>query len=178
VFIPTCGNPVWLFFLFYRPLMQALLTPSFPEQNIPHRYTFAVLMEFVRSLFNHHLAVNPSIYELVINCLVTENRYDQLSQFLDYHIVRDSVHVACLLLSVEEKYPPAYQLAMDMLKRLQSSDQIVEVLLAKKDVMAVLKYLQADSNRKVTPAPLLEVALASGNNMVCRAVSFRSCHPC
>jgi hypothetical protein len=42
--------------------------------------------------------------------------------------------VACQLLSLEKQYPPAYQLALDMLKRLLSrsnvvADQIVEVLL-------------------------------------------------
>lgn len=42
--------------------------------------------------------------------------------------------MACQLLSLEKQYPPAYQLALDMLKRLLSrsnvvADQIVEVLL-------------------------------------------------
>lgn len=42
--------------------------------------------------------------------------------------------MACQLLSLEKQYSPAYQLALDMLKRLLSrsnvvADQIVEVLL-------------------------------------------------
>jgi hypothetical protein len=30
--------------------------------------------------------------------------------------VSDSKHVACLLLSIDQIYPPAFQLALDMLK--------------------------------------------------------------
>jgi Regulator of MON1-CCZ1 complex, C-terminal len=55
---------------------------------------------------------------------------------LQYHVVTDSVPVACQLLSLERDYPPAFQLALDMLKRLFSPAQIVEVLLTRGDVRA------------------------------------------
>jgi len=74
------------------------------------------------------------IYELVINLLVSNNRCYQLHQLMQYHVVRDSEHVACLLLSLVPKYPPAYQLAIDMLKRLGTYEDIVEVLLVKQQV--------------------------------------------
>jgi len=74
------------------------------------------------------------IYELVINLLVSNNRCYQLHQLMQYHVVRDSEHVACLLLSLVPKYAPAYQLAIDMLKRLGTYEDIVEVLLVKQQV--------------------------------------------
>jgi hypothetical protein len=76
------------------------------------------------------------IYELVINLLVSNGRCYQLHQLLQYHVVRDSDHVACLLLSLVPVYPPAYQLAIDMLKRLGTLEDIVEVLLLKAQVCA------------------------------------------
>jgi hypothetical protein len=60
----------------------------------------------------------------------------QLHQLLQYHVVSDSVPVACQLLSLENTYPPAYQLALDMFKRLHTHEQIVEVLLTKKQVIS------------------------------------------
>jgi hypothetical protein len=57
------------------------------------------------------------------------------------------VHVACQLLSLEKQYPPAYQLALDMLKRLLSrsnvvADQIVEVLLTSGQVHIAFLHLR------------------------------------
>ena len=74
--------------------------------------------------------------------LVKNERYYQLHQFLQYHVIGDSVHVACQLLSLEGKYPPALQLALDMLKRLNESERIVEVLLVKKQLLAALRFVQ------------------------------------
>jgi len=34
---------------------------------------------------------------------------------VQYHVINDSFHVACQLLSLESKYKPCYQLALDML---------------------------------------------------------------
>ena len=93
-------------------------------------------VEYIRSLSFHQIDVQHFLYELVINSLVKNNRFYQLHQFLQYHVVTDSIPVACQLLSLEQKYPPAQQLALDMLKRLTSPGRIVEVLLTHKHVRA------------------------------------------
>ena len=56
------------------------------------------------------------LYELVINTLVYHSCFYQLHQFLQYHVLSDSKPLACLMLSLESVYPPAHQLALDMLK--------------------------------------------------------------
>lgn len=49
---------------------------------------------------------------------------------------------ACLLLSLESVYPAAYQLAVDMLKRIaNANEEIVEILLSKNKVLSALRYL-------------------------------------
>jgi hypothetical protein len=82
-----------------------------------------VLARYIRSLNHFSLPVQHFLYELVINLLVRHNRYYQLHQFLQYHVVNDSKHVACLLLSLEGAYAPAFQLALDMLKRLHTANE-------------------------------------------------------
>jgi hypothetical protein len=89
----------------------------------------AVIGEYIRSLNFHRLKVNSFIYELMVDLLVHNNRFYQLHQLLQYHVISDSIHVACQLLSLGSSYPPATQLALDMFKRLHEPLQIVEVLL-------------------------------------------------
>jgi hypothetical protein len=55
---------------------------------------------------------------MLVNLFVKRGRYHQLHQFLQYHAITDSVHVACQLLSLESVYAPASQMALDMLSRL------------------------------------------------------------
>ena len=102
----------------------------------------------------------------MINLLVANERFYQLHQFLQYHVIRDSAHVACLLLSLESKYPPAFQLAIDMLKRLHTREQLIEVLLLKSQVMNALRFARSDSSIKLNPAQFLEAALQSGDSLV------------
>jgi len=86
--------------------------------------------------------------------LVQNNRFYQLHQFLQYHVISDSLHVACQLLSLERSYPPAYQLALDMLKRLSSPEQIVEVLLTKGQVIQALRFVKNLKNDPMRQMPI------------------------
>lgn len=95
--------------------------------------------------------------------MVRQKAFYQLHQFLQYHVVSDSkplvrIHQkimrftpllkctfinlqACLLLSLEGVYPAAYQLALDMLKRLSTAnDLIVEILINKQKIIPALRY--------------------------------------
>ena len=86
------------------------------------KYAESITTEYIRSLNFNHMAVSPFLHEFLINFLVTKSKFSQLHQLLQYHVVSDSMHVACQLLSIEGKYPPAYQLALDMMKRLNCHD--------------------------------------------------------
>eukprot|EP01095_Lingulamoeba_sp_RSL-Kostka_P008253 TRINITY_DN2720_c2_g1_i1.p1 TRINITY_DN2720_c2_g1~~TRINITY_DN2720_c2_g1_i1.p1 ORF type:complete len:161 (+),score=37.21 TRINITY_DN2720_c2_g1_i1:114-596(+) len=82
------------------------------------------------------------MYKLLIQLLVQHKHFYQLHQFLQFHIVGDSVPVACQLLRISDTYPPAQQLALDMLKRLCSPNNIVEVLLIRKQLLPALKVIR------------------------------------
>eukprot|EP00041_Stephanoeca_diplocostata_P015656 m.299467 g.299467 ORF g.299467 m.299467 type:complete len:725 (+) comp20113_c0_seq2:179-2353(+) len=133
-------------------------------EDTPIKYQFmvAVLIEYIRSLSQLNVPVEHFLYELVINQLVRHNRYYQLHQFLQYHVVNDSKHVACLLLSLESTYPPAFQLALDMLKRLlTANEEIVDVLVSKNQLLLALRFLRnlgPEAVATVPPRRFLEAA--------------------
>jgi len=113
------------------------------SKDVPYKFVIAVMVEYIRSLSMHHIAIQHYLYEMLINTLVEHSCFYQLHQFLQYHVLSDSQHLACALLSLESVYPPAYQLALDMLKRLATaSDSIVEVLLSKKQLLTAVRFIQ------------------------------------
>ncbi|KJE89048.1 hypothetical protein CAOG_00606 [Capsaspora owczarzaki ATCC 30864] len=149
-------------------MFSAVFHPLEESKDFKYRSFVAVLVEYIRSLSVFKIPVQHYLYELVINLLVRNNRYYQLHQFLQYHVVNDSKHVACLLLSLENTYPPAYQLALDMLKRLPNSDaEIVDVFLSKGAVLGALRYIRSQNLESTADArQFLEVAVSTKDDML------------
>jgi len=123
---------------------------------LDYKYILAVVIEYIRCLNYQYIPVKSFIYETVIQMLVRNNRYFQLHQFIQYHVISDSFHVACQLLSLEKIYPPAYQLALDMLKR-SCPEQIVEVLLTKGQVIQALRFIK--NLNQISPKRFLDIAV-------------------
>ncbi|KAL8612030.1 hypothetical protein ACOMHN_012929 [Nucella lapillus] len=114
------------------------------HKDIPYKFMVAVLIEYIRSLNQFNIPVQHFLYELVINILVNNNCFYQLHQFLQYHVLGDSKPLACLMLSLESVYLPAHQLALDMLKRLQTAnEEIIEVLLSKCQLLPALRFIRS-----------------------------------
>eukprot|EP00040_Diaphanoeca_grandis_P040132 m.261353 g.261353 ORF g.261353 m.261353 type:complete len:673 (-) comp41979_c0_seq1:72-2090(-) len=132
------------------------------DEPINYQFMVSVLIEYIRSLSQYAIPVEHFLYELVINLLVRHNRYYQLHQFLQYHVVNDSKHVACLLLSLENIYAPAFQLALDMLKRLATAnEEILDVLVSKNQLLLALRFLRGlgqEAVATVSPRRFLEAA--------------------
>nr|CAG4638295.1 EOG090X028B [Cyclestheria hislopi] len=105
------------------------------------RRIVAILTEYIRSLVQFHIPVQHFIYEMLIEALVRLRQFYQLHQLFQYHAVVDSKPLACLLLSLESVYPAAYQLALDMLKRISTAnEEIIEILLSKNKVLSALRF--------------------------------------
>ena len=133
------------------------------------KYFVAMIIEYIRTLIHYQIDVLYFIYEMVINCLVRNNHYYQLHQFLQYHVIADSSPVACQLLSIENRYPPAGQLALDMLKRLNTKpEHIVEILLLRKQVLPALRMLKKTKREpKLSEiAEFLDVAKLSDDDIL------------
>eukprot|EP00035_Acanthoeca_spectabilis_P040134 m.67480 g.67480 ORF g.67480 m.67480 type:complete len:663 (+) comp9868_c2_seq1:515-2503(+) len=138
------------------------------DTKIKYQFMVKVLVDYIRSLSYFGVTVEHFLYELVINLLVRHNRYYQLHQFLQYHVINDSKPVACLLLSLESKYPPAFQLALDMLKRLATAnEEIVDVLVGKDQLLLALRFLRSlgpEAVATVSPRRFLEAAYNTGDS--------------
>ncbi|PKU40992.1 hypothetical protein llap_8706 [Limosa lapponica baueri] len=138
------------------------------KKEAPHKFTIAVLMEYIRSLNQFQIAVQHYLYELVIKTLVQHNLFYTLHQFLQYHVLSDSKPLACLLLSLESIYPPAHQLSLDMLKRLSTAnDEIVEVLLSKHQVLAALRFIRGiGGHDSISARKFLDAAKQAEDDML------------
>ncbi|XP_043678198.1 regulator of MON1-CCZ1 complex isoform X2 [Vespula pensylvanica] len=145
--------------------MYSIILPKFPENTIEPKMIVWVLLEYIRSLTEHGIPVEHYLHELVITTLVHRKAYYQLHQLLQYHVVADSKHLACLLLSLENLYPAAHQLALDMLKRLGNAhEEIIEVLLSKGHILAALRYVRSVGMiDQVSARKFLEAAKASND---------------
>ncbi|CAL1596372.1 unnamed protein product [Knipowitschia caucasica] len=145
------------------------------NKEVCHKFTIAVLMEYIRSLNQNQITVQHYLYELVIKTLVQHELFYMLHQFLQYHVLSDSKPLACLLLSLESTYPPAHQLSLDMLKRLSTAnDEIVEVLLSKQQVLGALRFIRSvGGHDNISARKFLDAALQTGDHMLFFTV-FRS----
>ncbi|XP_059140250.1 regulator of MON1-CCZ1 complex-like isoform X2 [Physella acuta] len=137
-------------------------------KDIKYKFMVAVLIEYIRSLHQFNIPVQHYVYELIINILVHNNCFYQLHQFLQYHVLSDSKPLACLMLSLETVYPPAHQLALDMLKRIQTAnEEIIEVLLSKQQLLPALRFIRSVGNVESASArKFLEAALNTNDNMI------------
>ncbi|KNC49841.1 uncharacterized protein AMSG_11941 [Thecamonas trahens ATCC 50062] len=132
-------------------------------RELTPKFKLAVLMEYIRSLSFNSRPVQHYLYELIINLLVAEAKFHQLHQLIQYHVVMDSTPVALQLLSLDAVYPPAFQLALDMLKRLHTHEEIVEVLLSRNYVLPALRFIREHGFRSVPVKRFLRLALDSGD---------------
>ncbi|RMX47251.1 hypothetical protein pdam_00012913 [Pocillopora damicornis] len=154
-----------------------VLSTFVESKKVKYKFMVAVLVEYIRSLNQFEIEVEvPAtpplklhyLYELIINLLVHNKRFYQLHQFLQYHVISDSKPLACLMLSLESTYPPTYQLALDMLKRLNTAnEEIIEVLLSKRQLLPALRYVRAiGAEDSISPRKFLEVASNPEDSML------------
>lgn len=146
------------------------------DEGINSKYFISVLADYVRSLNYFKLNVEHYIHKLFIEHLISSRRYYQLHQLLQYHVIGDNVHVACQLLAMEKYYPPAYQLALDMLKRLSTqkgvNDQIVEIFLSRGLLVQALRFLRNNPSTSAMPERFLELALDRDEHMFYTVYKF------
>jgi len=137
------------------------------SKDIPPKRLVAVLIEYIRSLNQQRIPVQHYLYEILINTLVHRNCFYQLHQLLQYHVISDSKPLACLMLSLQSVYPPAHQLALDMLKRLgTANEEIVEVLLSKDQLLPALRFVRSiGAQDTISARKFLEAAANTKDDM-------------
>ena len=153
----------------FVPLVSEL--PSPPDARCARRRRLiASLCEWLHAQQQHMLPPDDASGALLLALLAEQKSYFQLHQFVQYHVVADSAllaaqarlarnscshraiplysHLRSLLasqlLELEEKYPPAAELALDMLRRLgaASNETVMGHLLAKGDLLGACRFIR------------------------------------
>lgn len=124
------------------------------------KYTVSLIVEYFRSLNVFSISIEHYLYKLLVSALIKTNNLYKLHQYLQYHVLTDSKTLACMLLSLEETYSATHQLALDMLKRLNTAnEEIVDVLLSKGLILSALRFANEKSFAdNLNPAKFLETA--------------------
>ena len=140
-----------------------ILYPMLEDENWWNnnsKYTVAVIIEYFRSLNVQLIPIEHFLYKLLVNALIKANKLYQLHQYLQYHVLLDSKPLACLLLSIQSKYPASNQIALDMLKRLgTANEEIVDVLLSQGLILSALRFgIQMGLSDELNPGKFLETA--------------------
>jgi len=122
----------------------------------------SVIVELLLSLALYKLKPRQFILEMFINLAVKTQQFYQMHQYIQYGVITDSKHLACIILSLENVYPPARQIALDMMSRLgDAAEELIEICLAEgkvvqainlaretglADTISARKYLEASKN--------------------------------
>ena len=143
---------------------------------IPHKESKAcslkalstALSEYIRTLHKHEVKVDSCIYELMISILMEQKNFYQLQQFIQYHVIEDSLPLACLLLSKELAYPASSQLALDMYRRQpKTEDDIIEIMFSKGEILTALRLVRSlGRENAISARSFLEAAANESDKMI------------
>lgn len=109
--------------------------------HIPIAQLIPAVVEYMRSLHRHFLKVDDLLNDLLVSLLLQDGRHYECHQYLQYHILNDSLPIANRLIQCAPVYAPAYQLGIDMLYRLNQIPRLAKVLLQRGEVLAALKLV-------------------------------------
>ncbi|VDL17541.1 unnamed protein product [Hymenolepis diminuta] len=136
-----------------------------------------LIFHYVSELKSRSLFVDPMFYNLLMESLIKSSDFTRLVHLLRSGVIIDSTQIvssffifANQLLSVESIFPPAGQLALDMLQRLGTSNEsIVEIFLAKGDPVMALRFCKQHTellSLPETPRKILNAAKLCDDPMI------------
>ncbi|VDK20631.1 unnamed protein product [Taenia asiatica] len=122
---------------------EAIFAPlaSFTDDPEIQKILSHLILGYINDLKSRSLCIDHMFYTLLVESLVRSHDLSRLVHLFRSNVIVDSTEMANQLLSFESTFPPAGQLALDMLRRLGTSNEsIVEVLLAKGDPIMALRF--------------------------------------
>eukprot|EP01080_Neovahlkampfia_damariscottae_P008250 gene8250-74_t len=138
---------------FYRNILLHL------DKKISQRKLISILIEYIRSLNSFKIKVKDFLQLFLIELLVQSNQLTTLHEYIQYKVLTDSEKVALTILSLEEKYKPAFQMSLDMLSRLGAHQLICDVLLARNKIPHALAVMYNNQLTSISPKIIFENTL-------------------
>ncbi len=114
---------------------------SFEDGCVTTTELIALVVEYIRSLKVGGIPIQHLLQKFLIDLLVKNNDYHLLHQYIQYKVIDDSIPVAWQILHISNRYAPAYQIALDMMSRLQAYENICEILISRKEVSQALQLM-------------------------------------
>jgi hypothetical protein len=124
-----------------------------------------VLTVYIYSLVKNSITCEIDLSKLLVLTLVGSGKINDLQQVLSFQVLHESKMLACFLLSLANYDPLISQMAMDMLKRLNAHEIIVEILLEQGKVIDALRLTRLYNNPDAISARKYLDAALKGNKM-------------
>lgn len=132
------------------------------DKNIQEK----VLIVYLHSIVKHSISCEYDLSKLIVITLVGSQKVQDLQQILSYNVLHESKPLACFLLSLTNYHPMISQMALDMLRRLNAHEIIVEILLEQGKVVDAVRLSKQYMNPDTIPArKFLDAALKSDDKM-------------
>jgi regulator of MON1-CCZ1 complex len=133
------------------------------DKNIQEK----VLMVYLFSIVKHSISCEYDLSKLLVVTLIGSQKIQDLQQILSYNVLHESKPLACFLLSLTNHHPLISQMALDMLRRLNAHEIIVEILLEQGKVIDAIRLAKQYTNTDLIPArKFLEAAWKSEEKMI------------
>ena len=107
-----------------------------PATRLKVRYVTTILLEFLRSVLENQIPLQPAQQTMLIKFVFKAKQYAMLHQLLQFYVLNDSLELARVLITLGSRgvtkqayYEPAFQLGLDMLQRLKQYQEIVVALI-------------------------------------------------
>lgn len=121
-----------------------------------------VLMVYIYSLVKSSITCEIDLSKMLVLTLVGSGKINDLQQVLSFQVLHESKMLACFLLSLANHDPLISQMAMDMLKRLNAHEIIVEILLEQGKIIDALRLMRLYANSdSISARKFLDAALKS-----------------
>lgn len=130
-----------------------------------------VLMLYIHSLVKHKITLQHELSKMIMTDLIKKKKINALHQLLCLSAINESKPLACFLLSMSKIDDRVFQVAMDMLARIDAHEIILEVLLEQGFVVEALKISKQSPNADFIPArKYLESAIKTNDALVFQSV--------
>lgn len=123
-----------------------------------------MVVEYIRSL--RYVGIHPQsiTQQLLVDLLFKSGNYTLLHSFIQYKVISDSKQTAVQMLSISNKYKPAYQIALDMMTRLEAYDLLTETLLSRGEITHALQILHRHHHMfNLPPKIILQAVVGSSD---------------
>jgi hypothetical protein len=122
------------------------------------------MFEYIRALREEEFQPQPYFSEFLAQLYLKANRTGELIMLIQHGFLQESVPLAKLLLKDSENDELRFQVGMDILKRLQEDEDVVQEFMARKKLVEAMRYATTNHcPHLVPPTSLLEASYKSGN---------------